>query len=141
MTATSCSSEDAEIYIDDSLAPYFELFKMEGEIRGLKIDFSSVGVEGYLGNAEGEDVIGQCSHSSSSPDKVTIDALFWQQASHSRKEFVIFHELGHCYLKRSHLDETDELGFCLSIMQSSSNACNTNYEIQREKYLDELFSI
>ncbi len=97
MTTVSCTSEDTEVYIDDSLTPYFELFKIEGERRGLNIDFSSVGVEGYLGDAEGEDVVGQCNHLESSPDKVTIDALFWRQASHSRKEFVIFHELGQCY--------------------------------------------
>ena len=137
----SCTSEENEIFIDESLLPYFETFRLEGGLRGWKIDFASVGVEGYVGNATGEDVVGQCSHLSEAPDKVTIDAFFWRHASHFQKEFVIFHELGHCYLKRSHLDDKDEYGNCISIMQSSANACNSNYEQQRDQYLDELFSI
>ena len=139
-TVLACTSE-SKVFIDDSLLPFFESFKVEGEQRGWQIDFAFVGVEGYIGKATGEDVVGQCNHSADAPDKVTIDAFFWRQASYSHKEFVIFHELGHCYLKRSHLDDADEFGNCISIMQSSANSCNSNYEDQRAQYLDELFDI
>ena len=56
------------------------------------------------------------------------------------KEFYIFHELGHCYLRRVHDDSKDKEGNCLSIMHSSVDACKFVYNGNtRSEYLDELF--
>jgi len=56
-----------------------------------------------------------------------------------QKERLVFHELGHCVLNRSHLETVGTDGHCLSIMNSAQR-CSDNYNAQtREKYLDELF--
>lgn len=136
----SCSKSESEPFVQEELQPFFESFATEGSFRGIEVDFGELGVEGYISETTEENAVGQCTHSSSSPNKVTIDAYFWRVASTARKEFVIFHELGHCYLGRSHLDEKDENGICISIMQSSADACTSNYESERSKYLDELFN-
>jgi len=67
--------------------------------------------------------------------------LFWETASFAEKEYVVFHELGHCALNRRHLDTKNADGTCLSMMQSGNGSCKMNYNAQnRSKYLDELFS-
>jgi hypothetical protein len=70
-----------------------------------------------------------------------IDRLFWETATMTEKEYVIFHELGHCALNRRHLDTTYKDGTCTSMMQSGNGSCKMVYNAQnRSKYLDELFS-
>ena len=140
MAGISCSESAPEPYVQAELKPYFDAFIEEGAIRGVQIDYTSLQVEGIISETTENNAVGQCSHSKVSPNKVTIDAFFWRQASHTRKEFVIFHELGHCYLGRAHLDDKDEYGICLSIMQSTADVCESNYENDRSSYLDELFS-
>ena len=139
-TLTISCAEESDLHIDQSLEPFFVNFKAEAAKRGITVDFESFGVEGFIADISQENVVGQCSHTEESPNAVSIDPTFWQIASESRKEFVIFHELGHCYLQRSHLDTTDEFGNCISMMSSSADACKVNYERNRDQYLDELFS-
>ena len=138
--AASCA-DGAEYYLDQSLEPFFLDFQEEAAKRGVIVDYESLGVEGFLANITEENVVGQCSHTEKSPNAVTIDPVFWKKATKSRKEFVIFHELGHCYLRRSHLDTSDEYGICISMMHSTAELCHADYESNRDRYLDELFSI
>ncbi len=56
------------------------------------------------------------------------------------REFVVFHELGHCDLGRDHRDEAFDNGVCVSIMRSGLGDCRDYYHPRtREGYLDELF--
>ena len=72
---------------------------------------------------------------------ILLDSQFWRRASEMEKEFLVFHELGHCYLGRSHLDEVAQNGNCQSMMNSGMGNCRINYNSQtRNEYLDELFS-
>lgn len=142
---TSCAKENSEnlvieeLTIDEELAPYFERFVAEGAIRGHEIDLVAKQIEGFLIDIAEENVIGQCSHSASTTRKVNIDRTYWNTATDLEKEFVVFHELGHCYLERSHLD-TQENRTCTSIMYSGTSACRLRYSATlRAAYLDELF--
>jgi len=57
------------------------------------------------------------------------------------KEYLVFHELGHCILGRSHSNDILENGDCKSIMQSGTSNCKGNYNDEnREMLLDELFN-
>ncbi len=65
---------------------------------------------------------------------------YWLNASAMDKEFIVFHELGHCYLQREHLDTKDERGICTSIMSSGTSNCVRLYTNQnRSDLIDELF--
>lgn len=128
-----------ELYIEAQLAPYFERFVTEGANRGVVIDLEAKRIEGYLVNIEETGVAGQCSYSPTSSHKVSIDIDYWNSASDLEKEFVIFHELGHCYLERSHLDAQNNRN-CTSIMHSGTSGCRFRYNTaSRSEYLDELF--
>ncbi|MFK7982654.1 MAG: hypothetical protein AB8G86_21930 [Saprospiraceae bacterium] len=140
-----CAKESNEnlvidnLFIDEALAPYFERFVTEGANRGQTIDLVTKQIEGFLIDIEEANVAGQCSYSATSTRKVNIDRTYWNSATDLEKEFVIFHELGHCYLERSHSDIQENRN-CTSIMHSGISGCRFNYSASsRSTYLDELF--
>ena len=135
----SCEKEPVNFYIDPELQPYFDLFSEEASARGLTVDFEAASIETEFTDLEGN-VPGQCAHSEASPNLLRIDPTIWNSYEEWEKEFLIFHELGHCYLGRSHDDAKDEAGNCKSIMHSSSSVCTNTFNSDRILLLDELFN-
>ena len=126
--------------IDATLQPYIDDFVVEGAERGLEVDFSQEGLIAQLQAIEEPGVPGQCQQHGSEANELYIDPAFWQVYSEEERTLLIFHELGHCYLDRDHLDVKDADGNCLSIMRSSSNVCDIDFTFaNREAMLDELF--
>jgi len=136
---SACNDTEVVREVDAELVPYFDRFVAEGRARGVDVDYDLWQVEGFVESIEGRQVLGQCSHSEQNPNAVIIDRVLWRRASDEMREQVIFHELGHCYLQRSHDDTKNELGICNSLMRSSTTICNINYTENRDHYLDELF--
>ena len=138
----SCQKEEiTETFIDEQLQQYFDRFATEAAARGNTVDFGLVRVEGFLSNTLAPSISGQCQHDPNHPDRVLINRTFWNTASATEKEFLVFHELGHCYLQRPHLDTKDSQGNCISIMHSGATVCRNNYSsLTRESYLNELFN-
>jgi len=135
----ACESEDI-LETDAELIPYFQIFADEGEKRGFTVDYEAARIEGLIQDISSPTVQGQCFYNEEKPRKVIIDVNYWNNADFSEKEFIIFHELGHCFLDRGHLDGSNGNGVCLSIMHSSPQACNFRLtDANREAYLDELF--
>lgn len=127
------------LHVDATIAPYFERFIEEGEKRGFNIDLEAKKIEGFLIDIEENEVVGQCSYNSLGTRKINIDINYWNRATDLEKEFVVFHELGHCYLGRSH-DDTQNNRSCNSIMHSGTSGCRFRYNsITRTTYLNELF--
>jgi len=143
----ACSEETSnefkaiDHFIDDRLYEHFETFKVEAEKRNIEVDFISMNVEGHIGNIEDTGVVGQCQTFVNGSKAVVIEESYWNRASDLKKEFLVFHELGHCILNRNHLDESSANGSCSSIMNSGSASCNFSYnEKTREALLEELFA-
>ncbi len=140
---TACSDEDPyvmEDYIHTDLIPYFESFAMEGKLRGIEVDFTHSGITALFGEFSGT-IAGQCTSDETGFREIRIDAGYWRTASQTEKEYVVFHELGHCYLGRSHIDTRDERGRCTSLMNSGLGVCRNAYSPStRDDYLDELFT-
>jgi hypothetical protein len=138
---SGCAKEDdmSIIFVHESLQGYFTAFEEEGLLRGLSADLKSAEIEGMLTDLPGS-VSGRCQYNTDKPRQVQIDQSYFESVGNLRREFIVFHELGHCYLNREHLDVRDENGNCVSIMHSSSATCRNAYNsVTREKYLDELF--
>lgn len=120
--------------------PYFERFETAANDRGLSFEAALAALETSLENISEEDVVGQCHWHSHEPELVTIDQPFWANASDLDREYVMFHELGHCVLFREHNNQENQNGYCLSLMASGTTGCLSAYnETNREYYLDELF--
>ena len=127
--------------VDERLWTYFERFEAEGQARGLDIDLVAANISGVIENLEGEHIAGQCTtFGNFRPREVTIDTEFWNASSNLFKEFIIFHELGHCYLNRDHREEAFANGRCVSLMRSGTLNCRDNYNLAtRDAYIAELF--
>jgi hypothetical protein len=133
--SNACEQKEFRV-VDARLKPYFERFQDEAILRGLELDFSEI--EGRIEELEG--VGGRCEHNSELPDVVKINFVFWEQANEVDREFIVFHELGHCVLNRTHLDTKKTDGTCRSIMHSGTSGCRNTYGPDtREAYLQELF--
>ena len=137
----SCGKDDdIDRFVEPVLQEYFDRFAEEASARGVHIDFDSSDVSGYIRLITEPGVIGQCGHNDNKPSTVIIDKIYWDKSNDLQREFVVFHELGHCVLKREHLDDADNNGNCISIMTSGVGQCNIIYNITtRSNMLNELF--
>ncbi len=149
LVTTSCQM-DQDIYgektinmefpsVDVGLWPYFQRFEEEALNRNIKVDLHQANITGFITDISNYKIRGQCSNSDNSR-RVTIDKSYWNKASESEKEFLVFHELGHCYLGRVHDESKDTRGICLSIMRSGPGDCRDNYNTTtRSILINELF--
>lgn len=84
----------------------------------------------------GDKVIGACFMDTGN---IILSAKFWAEASQIQREMLVFHELGHCALKRQHRDDMADSIRPISIMNPTILA-ERDYKANRSKYLDELFA-
>ncbi len=130
--------------IDPLLIPHFINFEAAAIQRGLDIDLSISRITATIEEISEENIAGTCTYGTHrlSPKEIVIDEIFWDQTSDLIREFVVFHELGHCYLFRDHNDQCTDAGIWGSIMRSGTlRGCRDLYNnTTREAYLDELFS-
>jgi len=125
----------------NSIEYYFNKFEQEAYEQGFSIDLAAQGINYKFEDIEQEFVAGMCTYNSHEPNQITIDREFWQKASNSLREMVIFHELGHCALGRDHREGHDADGFCISIMRSGDGSCRDGYNSQTKTYyMSELFN-
>ena len=126
--------------VDERLWPFFERFENEAEARGIDVNLRLGSISGDIVPIDGEHVAGQCSYRSRGPNHVSVDDEFWARSGDSFREFIIFHELGHCYLNRGHREDAFANGVCKSLMRSGVEDCIDNYRsTTRSLYIDELF--
>ena len=134
--------EEPEGYenVDEALWNYFDRFEEEAAERGIAVDIRAERITGFISEIEEDNVAGTCNYNFRNPNKVTIDASFWNRSSDRFREFVVFHELGHCILYRDHKEDANQFNVCESIMRSGTGTCFDNYNRNtRSDYLDELF--
>lgn len=131
--------EEGQPVTSEEILPLATSFEKEGAKRGISIDLKEKGIYIVLGQLQ--NAVGNCSYT---PEglyrKIIIDEDYWAKATHQEREWVVFHELGHCYLERTHYDATDK-GVCISMMNSGKNTrCVQAYNNQtRTYYINELF--
>lgn len=126
--------------VDPRLWPLFEAFEQEAAARGFEVDLNKARISGEIASISEQHVAGQCSYNQVSGD-VTVDREFWANSNGNFQEFIVFHELGHCYLHRAHREDADEQGNCISVMRSGLEDCRDNYNsLTREQFIDELFN-
>lgn len=136
------STEEAvEEALDFSLESYYSTFEEEAALRGVTINLDDHDLISRIEEIEEDGIAGTCQYNSQQSNRITIDLSFWENASHDRREMVVFHELGHCVLLLGHNEDEDNQNACLSIMNSGTSGCTVYYnDDNRDYYLDELFS-
>ena len=139
----SCSKENEynfDTAVEDELKAYFIRFQEEAEIRGKYIDWTNEEIYARIEAIDG-DASGRCLTYGQGSHEILIDEEYWTNNNELNREFIIFHELGHCLLGRGHLDLSFANGTCVSVMNSGQSVCKKNFNrLTRSMYLDELFS-
>lgn len=128
--------------VEEGIRPYIKRFQQEGALRGYDLSKALSEITAEITSIPETGVAGLCNYNSQRPNHVTIDKEYWNQSSDLIREFVVFHELGHCVLIRDHLEGCTRNRIYTSIMRSGLGSCRDAYNTEnRTYYLDELFSI
>lgn len=128
--------------VEKDLWQYYEEFEKLAAERGLSIDLNELQVSAEISNIHNPGVAGSCQFGSAINNHITIDQKFWTRSNNLDREFVVFHELGHCVLLREHDEAANINGICLSIMRSGTGNCRDAYNSQNKSYyIDELFGV
>lgn len=120
--------------IEAPFLPYVDAFEHECgcKVLDVPITFSKL-QDSHVGECQNYVVLTE------SFSEIFIDREYWDSASIARREQLIFHELGHCVLRREHL-LTKRSGFPISLMYPEIDRIpDFWYAIYRKIYLDELF--
>jgi hypothetical protein len=71
---------------------------------------------------------------------IVIKKELWEETSFEEKEYILFHELGHCLLNRRHENDA-EGGKPLSLMNQAFTNHHLDFYLDNKRfYIEELFS-
>jgi len=131
------------IDIDPEFQVFVDEFVDEAAKRGQTIDFSDTGLSVQFSDLALDGASGRCFFAS---HQIEIDKADWFSFSPSFRSFLLFHELGHCELRRGHTNEMFDDQSWMSIMKGDPFD-GTDIRIpvpyfgfRREYYIDELFN-
>ena len=126
--------------IDPELQPYFDQFLKDAAARGIQFTDEELNITMNINNIVDPNILGLCQQQPDLYGAVSIDAYYWRTSTETTRQFIVYHELGHCILKRGHTDGRDSDGNCLSVMHSAVGICLFDFTgTKKEAYLDELF--
>lgn len=124
-------------HIEPEAQPYIDRFVTEAKIRNVVVNIQFLTIiftdevkmtpQGYQ--------FGYCEEG-----VITLVKSYFLAQTDVNKEVVLFHELGHCILKREHVDGVSELKIPESLMIVDPTLVTSYYEQNRNFYLNELFS-
>ena len=125
----SCIPDDYENFIQPELQEYYNNFLIEAENRNIQLPDKSVLM--YIDDIPGYNGL---TYKRKNSIKIIIskEAMSYSKGYDYRIESTIFHELGHGFLNREHVEEN-------SIM--NINRDKSVYLENREFYINELFGI
>jgi hypothetical protein len=141
---------DPELKIPVEVQPFVDSFIAEAKKRGIDIKIDNLIVE--FGDANGDFVCGRCKSLTTKQKYIILDTApaCWKDAYEQARESLVFHELGHCYLARSHRTDTFANGIYKSLMNPDNvetystcryplggDVCDKRF--RRQYYIDELF--
>ncbi len=121
------------------IQPYVDAFEMEAARRGVNLKIEDLQVR-FASNLNNGTAAGLCD-TFSHIIQLDTTSTNWQNNPHSR-EILVFHELGHCVLKRGHKTTFLPNGNLSSIMRATGEQVYGGglNAFKREYYLDELFN-
>ena len=126
------------LYIAPALQPLVAKFEEKANGQGRAIDIKNLYAQ--FTEALPEGVNGECNAGDGTPI-VKISKAFWESASLSAQELVLFHELGHCILNRVHDDDVIFLNgaYIPETMMTSVEMDAAIFLANYDYYIQELF--
>ena len=139
-----CKKDDViEYNVDSDFEEYVQRFIDEGAARGVEIDFSDTGLlieysDRIVDGASGYCYLGE--------HHIVIDKSEWTALTDTQKEYLLFHELGHCELDRRHKNDQFDNLLWKSLMRgdplvgTQQNIPVPYYGFRKDYYRNELFN-
>ncbi len=138
-----CKKDKIEYIVDSDFEEYVQRFINEAAARGVEIDFSDTGLlieysDRIVDGASGYCYLGE--------HHIVIDKSEWTALTDTQKEYLLFHELGHCELDRRHKNDQFENLLWESLMRgdplvgTQQNIPVPYYGFRKNYYRDELFN-
>ena len=136
--------------IENLLLAQFQSFKLDADLHGLSIENNSVDIQF---GSPGVGITAVCIQYSGANSKVIIDSTKWNEMTESQRKTVFYHEMGHCFLDRNHLEDTTVIAYrtetpptetplILELHNSLMHSTGVNpviYKQHEEYFIDELF--
>lgn len=145
---TTCKEKDnapSLPQVNDQFKEYVLRFISEAKARNVQVDVSNLKIESVM-QAIAMNGVNYCGYTFStlpSPSvQIALTSYCWNDQTDLNREILIFHELGHALLRRSHDDAILSNGLKKSMMQSGNQFdMYTEFTpLLRTYYLDELFN-
>lgn len=143
--------EPKQYSVPAEVEPYVKAFREVAQTYGQTLPSDNLIIT--FGQPNRADACAQCTLAAGKTPRITIkmEDLCWKNASAAEREALVFHELGHCWLKRDHRDDRFPNGAYASLMNSDDITVYAvcRYPIgepvcdkrpRRAYYLDELFN-
>ncbi|HUP58614.1 MAG TPA: putative metallopeptidase [Bdellovibrionota bacterium] len=121
----------------NEFATYVDMFQEEAASHGQPVKVTDLIVR--FGTMENPYERGICEIAGDETPVITINQEAWDQMSEDEREPLMFHELGHCVLRRKHRADQIGPGVPASLMNPYTIAGWT-YGQYKKHYIDELFS-
>ena len=128
--------------VDERLLPFFDRYEAEAARRGIAVDLSAIQLTAEIAEIDEGGVAGSCTFNPRAPNRLVVDEGLWDGSADNDlfREYVVFHELGHCERLRDHREARDPDDRCVSVMASGTGGCRAVYTpSNRGVLLDELF--
>lgn len=103
------------------------------DLYGKKVKLPTVVID----NLDSDTLAGYCVHFS---NKIILNSLLWSNYSYDMREQLLFHELGHCTLKRSHITSKDLSDGCPQTIMTPFLMSKRCYKKHKQYYHKELFN-
>ncbi len=138
MTLVMYSCGKAPVYeVDPELLPYVNQFQGTAAQYGHSGTISELVAKfGPMSNPRERAF---CDLVDGEPPTVMVNAETWETLDEASRESLMFHELGHCILKRVHMSERNSMGTPVSVMNPYAIDSET-YEKHHDEYVAELFT-
>lgn len=119
-----------QLNVDHAFSPYVERFEsVTGAKNDTPISFDNLTYP----------TIGTCTSYDGGFKYVKVSPSYWSAATDDQKEYLIFHELGHCVLRAKHIDKFVD-GCPISIMSKFAFGDTNCYRTRKQYYFNELKS-
>ena len=139
----SCQKDEVTYDVDPAFEDYVQSFIAEAAVRGKDINFDDTGLlvefsDQIVNGASGYCFLGE--------HHIVIDKTEWNALTENQKEFLMYHELGHCELDRRHKNTQFNDDTWQSMMRGDPLLGNQDripvayFGFRKEYYLDELFN-
>ncbi len=127
----------SQAIVDPAFVSYVQSF--EADALHAHVALSTESISAQFGEVKAANQNGICNLGTDGSAFITINRTAWNQMSELGREQLIYHEMGHCLLKRGHRSDYRLDGSPYSLMSKYSIDDRT-YSQYRDSYKQELFS-